>query len=69
MAILIMPRALAKIAIIVILAMMATTVMANGNLSMVIRGVQLKSMKKLAHYFFIQIHGTFHSDVIKHFVI
>ena len=49
MAILIMLRALAKIVIMVILAMMATTVMVNGNLSMAIRGVQLKSMKKLAH--------------------
>ena len=43
MAMLITPRAIAKMANMDILAIMAITVMVNGNFSMVIRGIQLKS--------------------------
>ena len=45
MAMLIMPSAIAKMANMAILAIMAIIVMANGNFSMAIRGIQLKSKK------------------------
>ena len=45
MAMLIMSRAIARMAKMAILALI---VMANGNLSMAIRVIQIKSMKKLA---------------------
>ena len=45
--ILITPRAITKMAKMAILAIMATVVMVNGNIIMAIRGIQLKSMKKL----------------------
>ena len=48
MAMLIAPRTITKLAEMAILAIMATIVMANGNFSMVIRGIQLKSMTKIA---------------------
>ena len=48
MAMLTLSRAIARMAKMAILAIMATIVMANGNFSMAIRGIQLKSMKKLA---------------------
>ena len=48
MAMLITPRAIAKMNKIAISAIMATVVMDNGNFSMAIRGIQVKSMKKLA---------------------
>ena len=48
MAMLMTPRAIAKIVKMAILALMATIVMANGNFIMVIRGIQLQSMNKLA---------------------
>ena len=46
MAMLITPRAIAKMAKMAIFAMMATIVMANGNFSMALRGLQLKSMEE-----------------------
>ena len=48
MAMLITPRAIAKMNKIAISAIMATVVMDNGKFSMAIRGIQVKSMKKLA---------------------
>ena len=47
MAMLIMPKAIARLAKMTILAMMATIVMANGNLSRAASGIKLKNMKKL----------------------
>ena len=56
MAMLITPRAIAKMANMDILAIMATTVMVNGNFSMVIRGIQLKSKQnQLSDVKFISI--------------
>ena len=49
MTMLMMHMAIAEIAEMAILAIMATIAMANGNFSMVIRGIQLKSTQKLAH--------------------
>ena len=49
MAMLIAPRAIAKMDKMAILAIMATVVTANVNFSMVVRGILLKSMKNLAH--------------------
>ena len=48
MDILIKPRAIAKTAKMAILAIMATIMRANENFSITIRGIQLKSMNKLA---------------------
>ena len=51
MAMLMMPMAIAetaKMTIIAILAIMATIVMTNFNFSMAIRGIQFKSVQKLA---------------------
>ena len=45
MAMLMTPMAIAKMAKTAILAIMATIVMANVNLSMAIRGIQLKIIK------------------------
>ena len=47
MAMLITPRAIGIEAKIAILAILATIVMANGNFSMAMRVIQLKSIKKL----------------------
>ena len=46
MVMLITPRVIAKMDKIAIFAIMAAIVMANGNLSMAIRGISLKGMKK-----------------------
>ena len=46
MVMLITPRVIAKMDKIAIFAIMAAIVMANGNLSMAIRGIPLKGMKK-----------------------
>ena len=48
MTMLLISMAIAKMAKIAILAIMATIVMANVNFSMAIRGIQLKSITKLA---------------------
>ena len=56
MAILMTPMAIARMAEITILAIMATSVMANGNFRMAVRGVQLKSKKiQLSGVKFIRI--------------
>ena len=47
MAMFMMPTTIPKIANIAILAIMATIVMANGNFSMAIMGIQLKSIQKM----------------------
>ena len=48
MAMLMTPMTIAKMANMAILAIMATIMMANVNLGMAIRGIQLKSISKLA---------------------
>ena len=50
MAMLMTPMAIAGMTKITILALMATSVMANGNFSMAVRGIQLKGTKKLAQW-------------------
>ena len=69
MAMLITPRAIAKIDKMAILAIKATIVMDNENFSMAIRGIQLKSMKKIVKLCYIYINWTFCSDVFIIFVI
>ena len=46
MAMLITPMAIAGMAKLAIMAIMVTSVMTNGNFSMVIRGIQLKATQK-----------------------
>ena len=58
MVMLITPRVIAKMDKIAIFAIMAAIVMANGNLSMAIRGIPLKG---------IDINLFFHSDIISIF--
>ena len=50
MAMMMMPMGLAEMAIMAISAIMATIAMANGNFSMAIRGIQLKSTKVILSF-------------------
>ena len=50
MAMLMTPMAIAGMAKMAIMAIMVTSVMANGNFSMAVRGIQLKGTKKLAQW-------------------
>ena len=61
--------AIAGMAKMAIMAIMVTSVMANGNFRMVARGIQLKGTNKLAQWCLIHSNRTFHSDIINIFVI
>ena len=50
MAMLMTPMAIARMAKMAISAIMATSVMANGNFSMALRSIQLKGTQKLAQW-------------------
>ena len=50
MAMLMTPMAIAGMAKMAIMAIMVTSLMANGKFSMVIRGIELKGTQKLAQW-------------------
>jgi hypothetical protein len=62
---------MAKIAILAILALAILAILATAIwvINMALLGIQLKSKKDLAQWCYIYINRTFHSDIIKIFVI
>ena len=69
MAMLMTHMAIAGMAKMAIMAIMVTSVMANGKFSMAVRGIQLKGTQKLAQWCLIHSNRTFRSDMINIFVI
>ena len=64
MAILVLPSAMAIMAIWPFLAVMAHMAMADSKTNMAIMGIQWKSMEKLTQQSWFQLSSTFHSKVM-----